>query len=342
VKEVVAVELWLGVTLYAVLGGADFGGGVWDLVAGGDRRGERPRALIDRAITPVWEANHVWLVFVLVVLWTGFPAAFAAIGSTLFVPLALAALGIVLRGSSFAFRHVAGPLAVRRALGAGFALSSVLTPFFMGTVVGAIASGRVPADGSGDRLTSWCNGTSLFVGVLFVATCAYVAATFLVADARRARDAELERYFTRRAMAAAIVTGGLAAAGIAVLHGDARYIYDGLTSDALALVLVSGACGVCAFVALVRGSPLWARPLAVGAVVAVVWGWGVAQHPYLLPTSLKIGAAAAPHATLVALVVVLGVAVIVVGPALALLFTLHQRNVLDEHAPPPGGRTTAG
>ena len=187
--DAVAVVLWIGATFYAVFGGADFGAGLWSLLAGGGDHGRRPRELIDWAIGPVWEANHVWLIFILVVLWTGFPDAFAAIGSTLFVPLALAALGIVLRGAGFAIRHVAGPLGVRRALGAAFALSSVLTPFFMGTVVGAVASGRVPADGQGDRLTSWCNGMSILVGVLFVATGAYLAATYLVADARRTGDA---------------------------------------------------------------------------------------------------------------------------------------------------------
>src|SRR5712692_3975682 len=159
VPDVVAVELWLGVTAYA-------------LVAGGAARGARPRALIDRAITPVWEANHVWLIFILVVLWTGFPDAFSAIMTTLFVPLTFAALGIVLRGSGFALRHVAARLEIQRVLGAAFAISSVLTPFFMGTVVGAIASGRVPAQGNGDRLTTWCNGTSVVIGLLFVATCA--------------------------------------------------------------------------------------------------------------------------------------------------------------------------
>jgi cytochrome bd-type quinol oxidase subunit 2 len=213
---------------------------------------------------------------------------------------------------------------------------------FMGTVVGAVASGRVPANGSGDRLTSWCNGTSLLVGVQFVATCAYVSATFLIADARRAGDFGLERYFRRRAIAAAVVTGGLAAAGLVVLHEDARYIYDGLTSDALGLVIVSAVCGAGALALLVRGNAVWARPFAVGAVIAVVWGWGVAQHPYLLPTTLKIDAGAAPYATLVALVVVLGVAVLVIGPALALLFTLHQRSLLDEQAPAGGERGRSG
>jgi cytochrome bd ubiquinol oxidase subunit II len=330
VPDVVAIELWLGVTAYAVLGGADFGAGFWDLVAGGAARGAQPRALIDRAITPVWEANHVWLIFVLVVLWTGFPQAFSAIGSTLFVPLTLAALGIVLRGSGFALRHVAGRLEIQRALGAAFAISSLLTPFFMGTVVGAIVSGRVPASGNGDRLTSWCNATSIVIGLLFVSICAYLAATFLVADARRTGDARLEEYFRRRAIGSGLAGGVLAAAGLVTLHADARYVYDGLTSNGLPLVIVSVLCGLAAIAVLLRGSATLARPFAVAAVATVVWGWGVAQHPYLLPTSLKIDAAAAPHATLVALVVILGVAVLVIAPALGLLYTLHQRSALDE------------
>jgi cytochrome d ubiquinol oxidase subunit II len=337
VPDVVAVELWLGVTAYAILAGADFGGGFWDLVAGGAARGARPRALIDRAITPVWEANHVWLIFILVVLWTGFPDAFSAIMTTLFVPLALAALGIVLRGAAFALRHVAGRLKVQRALGAAFAISSLMTPFFMGTVVGAVASGRVPAEGNGDRLTSWCNATSIVIGLLFVSTCAYVSATFLIADARRTGDGELENYFRRRALGAAVVGGALAVAGIVVLHEDARYVYDGLTSDGLPLVIVSTLSGLAALLVLARGNAVWARPFAVVAVATVVWGWGVAQHPYLLPTSLTIDAAAAPHATLVALVVVLVAAVLIIGPALGLLYTLHQRSALDEEATPAGG-----
>src|SRR4051812_40482023 len=130
--------------MYAVFGGADFGAGFWSLLAGGGERGRRPRELIDWAIGPVWEANHVWLIFVLVVLWTGFSTAFEAITSTLFIPLSLAALGIVLRGSGFAFQHTARKLAGRKLAGRLFGFSSLLTPFFMGTVVGAVASGRVP------------------------------------------------------------------------------------------------------------------------------------------------------------------------------------------------------
>src|SRR5215203_3592506 len=151
--DAVAGVLWVGVTLYAVFGGADFGAGFWALFTRHDERGERARSLIDWAIGPVWEANHVWLIFVLVVLWTAFSAAFSAIFTTLYVPIALAALGIVLRGAGFAFRKSVVGLRERRAMGATFAISSVLTPFFMGTVVGAIAAGNVPAEGNGDAFS---------------------------------------------------------------------------------------------------------------------------------------------------------------------------------------------
>jgi cytochrome d ubiquinol oxidase subunit II len=325
--DAVAGVLWLGATLYAVLGGADFGAGVWDLLAGGAERGQRPRALVDRAITPVWEANHVWLIFCLVALWTGFPAAFADVMSTLFVPLSLAALGIVLRGAAFAFRKTVQRLAGRRLLGATFALSSLLTPFFMGTAAGAIASGRVP----GDRLDSWLNGTSLVVGALFVATSAYLAAVFLVHDARRAGDPGLERYFARRALAAAAAAGALAAAALVALHADARFLFDGLVSGAgLPFAVASAACGAAALAQLARGRTRGTRPLAVAAVAAVVWGWGAAQHPDLLPGALTVEQAAAPSATLTALLVVFGAAALLVAPALALLFSLHQKSLLDE------------
>src|SRR3954454_7048573 len=152
-----AVVLFTGVVAYAVFGGADYGAGFWDLTAGGGGRGGGPGHLVDEALAPVWEANHVWLIFCLVMLWTGFPGAFAAIMTTLYVPLGLVALGIVVRGSGFAFRKVVLRNDPQRAAGAAFAASSVITPFFLGTIAGGIASGRVPADGSGDPVGSWLN-----------------------------------------------------------------------------------------------------------------------------------------------------------------------------------------
>jgi cytochrome d ubiquinol oxidase subunit II len=337
--DAAAAVLWVGATLYAVFGGADFGAGFWALLAGGRNRGEQPRALIAWAIGPVWEANHVWLIFVLVVLWTAFSTAFESIMSTLFIPLSLAAFGIVLRGAGFAFHKLAPKVRGRRLSEYLFAVSSVLTPFFMGTVVGAIASGRVSVgNATGDLVTSWLNPLSLLVGALFVATGAYLSAVFLINDARRFGDFALERYFAVRALAAALVAGAVAFAGVFVLRDDARYVYDRLTSEALPLVILSGACGLAVVALLVRGARRGTRALAVGAVVGVVWGWGVAQFPYLLPEQLTISDGAAPSATLTALLVVFGAAVALVLPALALLYTLSQRSILlESETESPGG-----
>ncbi|HWO47383.1 MAG TPA: cytochrome d ubiquinol oxidase subunit II [Solirubrobacterales bacterium] len=330
--DAAAAILWVGATFYALFGGADFGGGFWDLVAGWDERGQRPREVIQRSLTPVWEANHVWLIFVLVVLWTTFPPAFSAIFTTLYVPIALAALGIVFRGAGFAFRKSIVGLRERRAMGATFAISSVLTPFFMGTVVGAIAAGNVPADGNGDAFASWIQPLPLLIGAMFVASGAYLAAVFLVGDARRADDAEMERYFERRALGAALVAGIFAAAGLLALHSEARYVFDRLTAEGLPLVILSLLCGAALLAVLLRGGRRLLRPLAAGAVVAVIWGWGVAQFPYLLPTSLRIDQAAAPDATMTIVFIVFAVAAVVVLPSLGLLYTLAQKDLLEsEH-----------
>jgi cytochrome bd ubiquinol oxidase subunit II len=329
--DVAAAILLIGITLYAIFGGADFGAGFWDLIAGGPERGERPRALIEQSLGPVWEANHVWLIFILVISWTAFGPAFAAIMSTLFVPLALAALGIVLRGSGFAFRKAARAMRARQAAGAAFAVSSVLTPFFLGTAIGGIASGRVPAGGTaGDPLTSWLNVTGVTVGLLLVAASAYLSAVLLTVDARRQGIADLEHYFRARALGAAIVAGALAVAGLFVLHSDARYIYDGLTGKALPLVIASAIFGGAALVMLVRNASRGTRVLAAAAVTAIVWGWGLAQRPYILPKSLTIDQAAGAHDTLVAVVVVFVVAVVVVLPSLGLLYVLAQRGMVRE------------
>jgi cytochrome d ubiquinol oxidase subunit II len=331
----VAVVLIVGVTMYAVLGGADFGAGFWSLLAGPGDRGRRPRELIDWAIGPVWEANHVWLIFVLVVLWTGFPSAFEAIFSTLFIPLSLAALGIVLRGAGFAFQHTARRARGRALAATMFGAASVLTPFFLGTVVGAIAGGRVPVgNAAGDAVTSWVNTLSLLTGALFVATGAYLASVFLVSDARRAHTPDLEGYFNRRALAAALVTGALAAVNLVALHSHARSVFDGLKGDGLPLVILSVICGSAVLVLLHRGALRGTRVLAAGAVAAVIWGWAVAQHPNLLPPSLTISDAAAPSATLETLLAVFGVAVLVVLPSIGLLFTLVQRNLVEETSQP--------
>ncbi len=331
----VAVILFVGVTAYALFGGADFGAGFWDLIAGGAERGQRPRDVIDHSIGPVWEANHVWLIFCFVVLWTAFPPAFASITLTLFVPLTIAAFGIVLRGSSFAFRKAVFRTRDRRNFGAAFAISSVIVPFCMGAVAGAIATGRVPAGGeAGDPIHSWINPTSILGGVLAVVAVAYLSAVYLVWDARRADDAAMVEYFRRRAVVAAVVAGAVAFGGIFVLRHDAPYLYHGLTTRALPLVILSGICGLSSLVLLIRGAHRYARVLAIGAVASVVLAWGVAQWPYLIPQSMKVSQTAAPSGTLAAVLVAFGCAVVIVLPSLGLLFVLDQRSLLPGESAP--------
>jgi cytochrome bd ubiquinol oxidase subunit II len=326
-----AVVLFVGVVAYAVLGGADYGAGLMDLTAGGAERGQRPRHLIDETLAPVWEANHVWLIFCLVMLWTAFPGAFAAIMTTVYIPLGLVALGIVIRGSGFAFRKVVVRVEQQRVTGAAFAVSSVITPFFLGTIAGAIASGRVPTKGYGDPLRSWLSPTALLGGALAVLTCGFLAAVFLTAEARLRDDTELHHWFRRRAQVVAVGTGIVALAGIAILRSDAPRLFDALLTRGLPLVLASAACGLAALVLVGRAAPRVLQALAVAAVAAIVVGWGVAQYPYLLGTHLSIGEAAAPDATLWSLTVVATVAVLVIVPSIALLFSLEQRGRLDTH-----------
>src|SRR3954451_7596618 len=215
-----------GIAIYTVLGGADFGAGLWQLLAGGGERGERIRERAHDALAPVWEANHVWILFVITVTWTAYPEVFASVASTLSVALFLAGLGIIFRGASYALRAGAESA---KGIDRVFALSSILTPFALGAAVGGIASGRVPVgNAQGDMFSSWLNPTSVLVGLLAVAFSAYLAAVYLAADSRRLGDSELEDYFRARALGSAVVSGALAVAGLFVLHSDARSLFDGL------------------------------------------------------------------------------------------------------------------
>jgi cytochrome bd ubiquinol oxidase subunit II len=330
--EAVAVAVIFVVVMaaYALFGGADFGGGIWDLLAGSTARGAIPRDLIDESITPVWEANHVWLVFILVLLWTAFPPAFAAIMTALFVPLSLSLLGIILRGVGFAFRHTAQRLRMRQLTGALFAASSLITPFFMGTVVGAVATGQVPVHPAGNVLAAWTSPTAILTGFLFVAACAYISAVYLVLEARQRERQDLMRYFSLRATAAGVLTGALAGGALGELSSSAPYVYGRLTGIALPLVAISIAAGIAVLGMLwLRWyHALFLRVTAAMAVATVVMGWGLAQYPYLLPTSLPLAAGSAPTASLVAEFVVVGLAVVLVAPGFALLYFLQQRRML--------------
>jgi cytochrome bd ubiquinol oxidase subunit II len=319
----------VGLTLYVVLGGADFGAGMWQLLSGRGARGAAMREHAHEAMAPVWEANHVWLIFVLVVMWTCYPVAFASIVTTLTIPLFIAAIGIVFRGTTYALRAGTTRAREERTLDTVFGIASVLTPFALGTVVGAIADGRVPVgNAAGDLWTSWTSGLSLMVGVLAVAFGAYLSAVYLAADAVRRDSGELESAFRGRALAAGVVAGVLAVLGLVVLRSDARELYDALVSgDGLPALVVSAVAGAGTL------GLVWARRYeaarygAALAVAAIVAGWALAQQPVLLP-GLTVSEAAATHDVLVAVLVSVAAGALVLAPSLALLFTLTLRGRL--------------
>ena len=326
---VVVSVIWVGVIVYAIFGGADFGSGFWDLIAGGDSSGARVRRRIERSIGPVWEANHVWLIFVLVFLWTAFPGPFAAIATTLYVPLFLAAAGIVFRGGAFVFRKSSTTLGEARFFGVLFASSSVVTPFFLGAAVGGVASGRVPTAGNGDPLTSWVNPTSVLGGVLAVATCAWSSAVLLAADSQRAGESGLADYFRRRALITGAVLGAIAIVGVAAIETDSGTLASGLHGRGVVLVLLSAVGGLAAMWLLWHQRLAAARIPALGAVVAVVLGWGVGQYPWILVDEVTIAEGAAPDATLIAVLVAFGGAVVLVVPALVWMLVLTGEGRLE-------------
>jgi cytochrome bd ubiquinol oxidase subunit II len=330
----VLVFLWIGITAYAVLAGADFGGGVWDLLAGGVSAGARQRRRIAASIGPVWEANHVWLIFALVILWTGFPPVFAALTSTLYIPLTVVAFGIIVRGSSFALRQAAPHVALQRAFAPGFAVASLVTPFFLGTVAGAIASGRVPpGTARGDVLHSWTGPTSLLGGVLAVAGCAYLAAVYLLADARRDGESDLVEVFRRRALIAGGACAVIALIGIEVLRLDAPRLAAGLGGAGRPLLLSSVVSSSVAMLLLWRRRFALTRMVSALSVVTVLWAWAAAQYPDLLVGSLTVAQAAAPAATLGALVATIAAGSVLLLPSLGLLFALVRRPARREIAP---------
>jgi cytochrome d ubiquinol oxidase subunit II len=321
---VVAAAMFAGLIAYAILGGADFGSGFYDLTAGGAARGAELRTQVDHSIGPVWEANHVWLIYVLVMWWTAFPETFAATMSTLILPLLLALFGIVLRGAGFAFRKYSATLSQARLYGAVFAGSSLIAPFFLGAAAGAVASGRIPAEGNGDLWRSWLNTTSLLVGVIAVATCAFLAGTFLTADAARSGHQSLAETLRSRTLVIGAVTGTLVLVALVPIARDAPTLADGLTGRAAPLIGTSILGGIVTLVLLRRRRPGPARFSAVVAVASVIIGWGVAQYPWLLVDEVTIAQAAGAPTTLRALLVVLALAVVLVLPSLAYLFRLTQ------------------
>jgi cytochrome d ubiquinol oxidase subunit II len=322
-----------GLVLYTVLAGADFGAGVWQLSAS-PTTGRRVREHAHHANAPVWEANHVWLIFVLVVLWTAYPIFLASVASTAFVPLGLALAGIVLRGLAYTLQNATGNPRDRIVIDNLFALASLLAPFALTTVLGAVASDRIPVgNAQGDPITCWINPTSMLCGVLGLAVSAYLAAIYLAADAIRFSSPPLVAAFRRRAIGAGLTTGAISLAGLSVLAHDAHRIYLGLTSGwGLAALVATVAGGVASMILILRNAFSAARLIAAAAVATLLLGWAAAQRPYLLP-GLTPAQAASGTATLVALDVAVVAGGVLLAPGLALLFRLTLAGRFDESRP---------
>ena len=319
--------LLLGVILYAVFGGADFGGGVWDLLARGPRADEQ-RRVIAHAIGPIWEANHVWLIFVIVLVFTIFPPVFAALSIALYIPLSLALLGIVFRGAAFIFRTPARGVAY----GAGawdrvFAIASTVTPIFFGMAAGAVASGQIRSiDGAvtSDLWRTWLAPFPLIIGLLALTTCAYLAAVYLTVET----TGDLQEDFRRRALGAGAIFALLAAIALPFARSEAPWIWHGLTSRA-AIVVVPIGVGL----ALLSGWAVYtrryllARMAAVAEVAVLLVGWALAQYPYLVVPDLTFENAAASPAMMRAALIVFGLGALFLVPSLWFLFTVFKADL---------------
>jgi cytochrome d ubiquinol oxidase subunit II len=323
--ELIAGILWLALTAYAVLAGADFGGGVWDLFASGPRAADQ-RSAVAEAMGPVWEANHVWLIFMITGLFTAFPITFGALGLALYLPFTIATVGIVLRGASFAFRahgrDAVGPLSP---WGAVFGVASLVTPFFLGTAAAAVATGSIHAPAGQlvtDFLEGWTTPLAVVIGLFAVSICAYLAATYLMVENEN-RPALLAD-FRRRAIAAAIVSGLLALMSIAISTFEDSQLLGSLTGRGLPLFVLALLNGPLALWAVWRLRPRIARVAVVAQVVLVLWAWAVGQWPYLVPPDLTISGTAAPSATLTAMLVVIVIGGLLLVPSLWLLFRVFK------------------
>jgi cytochrome d ubiquinol oxidase subunit II len=320
--------LALALALYAVLGGADFGGGILDLTARGPLAA-RQRAAIAHAIGPVWEANHVWLIFAIVLAFTAFPAAFAAANEALYLPFSLALVGIVFRGAAFAFRaYGEGAPGFRRAPGYVFGLASLLAPLFLGAAAGALAAGRIRLDGSHalePPFAAWTGPLSLVAAGLAVCASAYLAGVYLCVEAVQADDPELEAAFRRRALAAGAILSALAPLGLLVAKGAAPIVFSGLLGRALPLALLSALAGAGSIAALWRRRYRSARALAAIAVASVLGAWVLAQWPYLVVPDFTVASCAAPAPILRALLVTIVIGATLLIPSLALLFRIFSR-----------------
>ena len=316
----------VSLTVYTLLAGADYGGGVWDLFARGPR-GEDKRALIAHAIGPIWEANHVWLILVVVILFTAFPPAFATIATALHIPLTLLLIGIVLRGSAFTFRTYDSQRdRVQIRWSRIFSMASVITPVLLGVIVGAIASGRTRLEKgtfASVFIDPWLAPFPLAVGFFALSLFAFLAAVYLTLETT---DNAMQDDFRLRALASAVAVGALALVVFLLSETGAPKIRAGISASqwAVPLQVATAVCAVGAFAALWIRRYRLAQLCAAGQVTLILWGWGVAQFPYIVEPEITIQSAAAPPETLRLLLLVLGAGALVLFPSFYYLFRVFK------------------
>ena len=330
-EDLLLTILLTALTLYAVLGGADFGAGVWEFTSA-LQSSDRERQHIYKAIGPVWEANHVWLIFVLVILLNGFPAALAALGRGLWLPLLLTLCGILFRGSAYIFRSYGrGPTREILLWEAIFAIASTATPLFLGAAAGAIASGRMT---SGDNSTSasmagWISGLSVFTGFYSVGMCAYLSAVFLTREAALVHDPALTALWRQRALSTGLWMGILSFGGLVMVAIESPRLTEGFMTRGWPLVIASLVCGIGSLVEVGRLNCTRATVASAGAVACVIWGWGISQYPVIIPPSIDAQSAKAPDNVLWAMLIVIATGGILLLPALGYLFVLFKRQQQD-------------
>jgi cytochrome bd ubiquinol oxidase subunit II len=333
---IIAGAMIVSLVLYALLGGADYGGGVWDLFAFGKRAREQ-RALIAEAISPVWEANHVWLILVIVILFTAFPPAFAAIATALHIPITLLLIGIVLRGTAFTFRtYDVQRDNVQRRWTLVFSIASIITPVLLGIILGAIASGTIRA-ANGVVTTgffqSWLAPFPFAVGFFALALFAFLAAVYLTLETH---VRELQEDFRVRAIVAGIVVGVLALIVFVLAERGAPTVRAGISRSwwALALHIFTAVFATGAFYALWIRRYRLARVCAASQVTLILLGWAFAQFPNLVEPDITITSAAAPRITLELLFVALVLGAILLFPSYYYLFRIFKGKktlATDEH-----------
>lgn len=325
--DAAAALLWLSLTAYAVLGGADFGGGVWDIFASGPRKQAQRRA-VATAMGPVWEANHVWLIFMITGLFTAFPTAFTRLALGLYLPFSLIALGIVLRGAAFAFRaHGAPEHGAPSGWGIAFGGASTVTPFLLGACAGAVAAGAVPVGPehtAASLLSGWTTPFALLCGAMALSVCSGLAAAYLAVEASDGGDAVLAGDFRRRALLAGFATLVLALAALPLTRASAPGLWSGLTHQGLPLMVVAMVLAVAAAVAMYRRRYHAARVAAASQVAAILLAWALAQYPYLVPPDLTVEGTAGPPETMALLLVTIIIGGALLVPSLLLLFRVFK------------------